>query len=201
MKKSISKLAYLFGLFLIAGLVACEGPAGPAGPAGQDGVDGVDGTDGTDGADGNANVTIISLSYEDIVWTASSFLGRAANTFSLTETAVNEDIIDHGTVLAFCNLYSTWWALPFTWISLDGTTVQTVIFSYALNTITLWSYQTGGVLDPNGAIVEYRFLLITDNTVTTKSTESEMSVLEKLEDAGVNVDDYYSVMDYFGLEY
>jgi len=201
MKKSISKLTYLIGLLLIAGLVACEGPAGPPGQDGMDGTDGVDGVDGTNGADGNANVTIVSLSYQDIVWTASSFLGRAANTFSLTETAVNQDIIDHGTVLAFCSLNSSWWALPFTWISLDGTTVQTVIHSYSLNTITLWSYMTGGVLDPNGAIVEYRFLLITDNTVMTKSTESEMSVIEKLENAGVNVDDYYSVMEYFGLEY
>ncbi len=199
MKNSISKFKYLAGLFLIVGLISCEGPAGPAGAAGTDGVDGVDGVDGTDGVDGNANVTVISLMETDITWTAGNFLGRTANVFSFTESAVNQDIIDHGTVLGYCFLNPNWYALPFTWENSGGTSRQYVFHTYQLNTISLYAYQTAGVLDPN-SISEYRFLLITDNTVTKRASTGQI-VLEKLKNAGVDVNDYYSVMDYFGLNY
>ena len=163
------------------------------------GVDGVDGVDGTDGADGNANVTIISLMSADITWTAGTYLGRTSNVFSFTESAVNQDIIDHGTVLGYCFLNPNWYALPFTWENTGGTSRQYVFHAYQLNTISLYAYQTAGVLNPN-SISEYRFLLITDNTVTKRASTGQV-VLEKLKNAGVDVNDYYSVMDYFGLNY
>jgi hypothetical protein len=194
MKKSISRFKYLAGLFLIVGLFACEGPPGADG---TNGTDGIAGTAGADGADGNANVTIVSLLSSDITWTAGSYLGRDANIFDLTENVVSQDIIDHGTVLGFCFLSSRWWALPFVWESNGGTSMQHVLHSYALNTISLYAYSTAGVFNPGG-ITEYRFLILTDNTVT-KSTGQE--ILDKLINAGVDVNDYYEVMDYFGLEY
>ena len=197
MKNSISKLKYLAGLFLIVGLFACEGPPGADGIAGADGTDGVDGVDGSDGDDGNANVTIVNLLYADITWTAGSYLGRPANIFDLTENAVSQDVIDHGTVLGFCSLSSRWWALPFIWENSSGTSTQHVLHSYALNTISLYAYETAGAFDPGG-IIEYRFLILTDNTVT-KSTGQE--ILDKLINAGVDVNNYYEVIDYFGLEY
>ena len=193
MRHSISKLMYLASIFLIAGLFSCEGPAG------ADGTDGIDGVDGVDGQDGNANVTIVTLEYADITWTADTYLGRTANVFDMTEPAVTQDIIDHGTVLGFCFLSARFWALPFTWHSDGGTLVQHVLHSYALNTISLYAYTTSGVMDPNG-ITQYRFLIITDNTVN-KSVASGQRILDKMEKAGVDVTDYYSVMDYFGLNY
>jgi hypothetical protein len=199
MKKSILKLKYLAGLILILGTVACEGPAGPAGADGTDGIDGVDGTNGTDGTDGNANVTIVSLASADITWTAGSYLGRSANVFDLTETAVTQDIIDHGTVIGFCYLSSRWWALPFVWEANGGSSTQYVLHSYALNTISLYAYDTNGPISAGG-ITEYRFLLITDNTVT-KSASSGQAILDQLTNLGVDVNNYYELMDYFGLEY
>lgn len=196
MKNNFSKLTYLAGIFLMMGIFSCEGPAGPAG---ADGTNGVDGVDGVDGLDGNANVTIVTLDAADISWTAGTFLGRATNIYSFTETAVSQDIVDHGTVLGFCYTNSQWWAMPFTWVNEGGTNFQTVFHSYALETISLHAYQTTGVLNP-AAITEYRFLLITDNTVTKSAASGEV-LLEKLTNAGVDVNDYYSVMDYFGLNY
>jgi hypothetical protein len=194
MNTSISRITYLAGLLLMVGLFACEGPPGPAG---ANGTNGTDGADGSDGADGNANVTVVSLLSSDITWTEGSFIGTPANVFSLTESAVNQDIIDHGAVLGYL-FFSQWWAMPFTWENSGGTTRQYVHHSFELNTITLYAYQTSGLLNPS--IPEYRFLLITDNTVT-KSASSEKEILDKLEQAGVDVNDYYEVMDYFGLEY
>ncbi len=213
MKTIKSKLLYVFVLFLVAGLVGCEGPEGPQGPAGADGIDGIDGTngingtngtdgtDGADGADGNANVVIVNLLYGDITWVAGTYLGRTANVFSWTEPAVNADIMDHGTVLGYCyvDYADQWYSLPFIWEIDGGTYTQYVINAYALNTLTLYAYQTTGVTDPN-ALTEYRFLLITDNTVM-KSTSGEQGILAKLAQAGVDVNNYYQVMDYFGLEY
>jgi len=126
-------------------------------------------------------------------------LGRTSNVFTLDTAAVTQDIIDHGTVLAYCNLYDSWYALPFSWESTGGTEREYVFHTYSLNTIKLYAYQTTGVLDPS-AITEYRFLLITDNTVN-KSESGEQNILKQLENAGVDINNYYQVMDYYGLKY
>ena len=206
MKKTIFKLGNLLLLFALIGFFACEGPegpqgpAGPTGPTGPAGPTGATGPAGPAGADGNANVTMVSLLEADITWTTGSYLGRTANTFSFTETGVTQDIIDHGTVLGYCYISSAWWALPFTWENSGGTSRQYIFHSYSLETITLWAYQTSGVLDPN-AIQEYRFLLITDNTVVAAKGESaEKAILSNLAKAGVDVTNYYEVINYFGLE-
>ena len=66
----------------------------------------------------------------------------------------------------------------------------------------LYAFQTGGVLDPTGAVEEYRFMLITDKTVTGgKGVSAEKDILSRLTEAGVDVNNYYEVMDYFGLKY
>jgi len=206
-------LKYLFLVTLtIVFLAACtkEGPAGPTGPAGPAGPTGLtgatgsagsNGTNGTNGTNGNANVITISLLTADITWTAGSFFGRTANTYALTNTGVNSDIIDHGTVLGYYRTSSTWSPLPFYWENNAGTSRQSVVFTYALNTITLWAWATSGALIPS-VLSEYRFLLITDNTVTpAKGVSASSEILDKFKKAGVDVNDYYEVMDYFGLDY
>lgn len=207
MKTTTIKLGNLLLIFAILGLFACEGPEGPQGPegpegpAGATGATGATGPQGAAGVDGNANVTTISLLYEDITWTAGTYLGHDANTFTMTNDAVNQDIIDHGTVLAYCNFDGVWFSLPMVWVNEAGTGLKSVIHSYVLNTITLYAFQSGAVLDPVD-ISEYRFLLITDNTVTgTKSGTTGKAITKELSKAGVDISDYYQVMNYFGLKY
>jgi len=185
--KTIKILTYvIFALFL--GLVTSSC-----------GSDGAAGNDGTDGTNGNANVSIISLNYSDITWSVGSFLGTTTNTFALTDNRVNQDIIDHGTVLGYTKINNQWYALPFTWS--NSTQSQYVFHTYALNTITLYAYRTNGVLDPS-ALVEYRFMLITDNTVTSSArpAKTKQKIQDELEAAGVDINDYYAVMDYYGLD-
>lgn len=202
MKKAIFNLRNLLFMLALGGLVACEGPEGPEGPAGQKGDkgdQGVAGPEGPAGEDGNANVTIVSLLSENIIWEEGDYLGRVANTFTLTSDAVNEDIINHGVVLGYFNFFDSWYQLPFMWENSDGSNRQYILHTYALNTITLYAYETTGALDAS-IISEYKFLLITDNTVS-KGASSENSILSKLNEAGVDVNNYYDVLKYYGVKY
>ena len=210
MKKTILKLGSLLMLFAVAGVLSCEGPEGPQGPQGPAGAAGATGAAGAAGAtgatgaagqDGNANVKIVTLLSEDITWIEGEYLGRPANVFSLASVEVNDDIINHGTVLGYCSLFDEWFHLPLTWEDETGSIRLYVLHSYSPNTITLYAYETGGVLDPVD-IEQYRFLLITDNTVTSpKGVSAGEEILKKLSKAGVDVNNYYEVMTYFELKY
>lgn len=207
MKTTVFKIGNLFILFALVGLFACEGPegpqgpAGPTGPTGATGATGATGPQGPAGEDGNANVTMITLLSADITWVLGDYLGRDANTYSLTDNTVNEDIINHGTVLGYGKMNQVWYPMPIIWENADGTNRQYILYNYSLNTITLYAYQTTGVLNP-AAITEYKFLLITDNTITSPKGESaEKAIIANLVKAGVDVLDYYDVMDYYGFEY
>ncbi len=207
MKKTAINLSLLLFIFAIAGFFSCKGPEGPQGPVGpkgntgETGATGDTGATGATGANGNANVKSIILLSSDIAWIEGDYLGRLANTFSLSDTTVNDDIVNHGCVLGYAFMAEDWFVLPFTWESDDGSLRQFLTFTYSPNTITLYAFQTDGVMDPSG-VDKYRFLLITDNTVMTgKGTSAEKEIVTKLEKAGVNVKNYYSVMDYFGIPY
>lgn len=206
MKKILIKTKLLMFLIAIAGLVACEGPEGPAGiqgPKGDTGATGQQGPagqNGENGSNGNANVTIVNLPSSEIEWIEGEYLGRISNVFSFTNPLIDDDIINHGTVLGFCYMFEEWRSLPIIWEDIDGIMRQYVLHTYSPNTITLYAFQTGDVLDP-GEITEYRFMLITDNTVIgSKVEKSGSNILEKLTLAGVDPGNYTQVMKYFGLE-
>lgn len=206
-KTTIINLRNLFILAAIAGLFACEGPEGPMGPAGPKGdtgpagPTGQTGPAGQDGQNGNANVTVISLLSTNITWLEGEYLGRPANVFSLESDKINDDIINHGTVLGYCYMNEGWYSLPITWEDIDGASRMYLLHSYSPNTITLYAYQTSGVLDPD-IVTEYRFMLITDNTVeVAKGISAENDILMKLEKAGVDVTNFDQMCDYFGINH
>jgi hypothetical protein len=207
MKNAIVKFRSLFLMIALAGLFACEGPEGPMGPAGQKGDTGPagpagpTGQTGQAGKDGNANVTVISLLGEDVTWLEGEYLRRPASFYSLEDEAVNEDIIDHGIVLGYCNILGNWYVMPLTWEDEDGGERQYVLHTYSLNTITLFAYQTSGFMELDADVfLEYRFMLITDNTVLgKKGLSAKDNILMKLKDDGVDINNYNEVADYFGL--
>lgn len=188
------------------GVVSCEGPEGPEGPAGPTGATGAAGPAGPAGAagqNGNANVTTISLPASEITWAEEIYFGRTANIYSLTNDAINQDILDHGTILGYCKIMELpdiWTPLPFMRESNDGLNRMYIQFDYTLNTITIMAYQTTGIFDPTDYAIEYRFMLITDNTITGAKGEGAEDLLARLKKAGVDLDDYNEVTEYFGLE-
>jgi len=206
-KSVVLKLRYLVLLLAVAGFVSCEGPQGPLGPVGPTGPQGPIGPTGNtgpagqDGADGNANVKMVTILADDVLWVEGTYLGRPANVYSHTAPEVNNDIINHGAVLGYCYMFEEWYALPIMWESEDGSSRQYVLHTFSPNTITLYAYQTDGVMDPS-VIEHYRFLLITDYTITNpKGSSAEKAILEKLKKEGVDVNNYYEVMTYFELKY
>jgi len=152
---------------------------------------------GDDGQDGNANVLTVKLQSSAITWTAGTYLARAANVFTLTEEHVDEDIIDHGTVLGYCYVAPQWIPLPFFWIGASA--YLSVTHTYELNKIHLYAYSQTGVIDPNAIITEYRFMLITDKTVM-KGASASQEILYNLRLAWVDVNNYYEVAEYFGVK-
>lgn len=190
------------------GFVSCEGPEGPEGPVGpkgdkgDTGATGATGATGQDGQDGNANVISISLLSEDITWVEEVYLGHPVYKFSLINSSVNEDIINHGAVLGYCKLGDNWFQLPVTWIFLGES--FSIIHSFSPGTITLYSFNANGGFDPfmitEGQLIEYRFLLITDNTVAgSKGITAETEIKSKLSKAGIDVSNYYEVIEYYGI--
>ncbi len=200
MKNFTNLVVFLFLLGIV--LSSCEGPEGPVGPAGPQGAQGPAGPQGpagNDGQDGNANVSIIRLASDTINWQAGSYFGRTANVFIINDNMVSQDIIDHGTVLGYGLLSGVWFPMPFIWEKSGGSSTQYLTFTYILNEIKLYAYQTSGVLNPSN-VREYRFMLITDNTVTSGRVAAGVSVMDELKNAGVDVNDYYAVCDYYGIE-
>lgn len=193
MKKMKLLTHVVFVLLLGFAMNSCKGDDGPAG---------ADGIDGVDGQDGNANVTIVSIMATDITWSTGVYITSSSNVFTHNTTAVDQDIMDHGTVLGFG--YSLWPATADMWLPLpfdyeSGGITGYLTYAYALNNITLYAYlNDGNVWVPDYAFPEYRFLLITDNTVLGKSATKE-SVLEELKNAGIDVNNYFEVCDYYGI--
>jgi len=167
---------------------------------GDDGSAGADGIDGVDGQDGNANVTSITLMASSITWTAGFYFSAPSNVYFLTDDKVNQDIIDHGMILGFAHFFAgginEWVPLPFDY---ESTNTPHLTYTYLLNTINLYAYTTIGAWDPNPAFPEYRFLLVTDNTVLGGKSTNKDIILEELKNAGIDSNNYYEVCDYYGI--
>ncbi len=115
-------------------------------------------------------------------------------------TEVNQDIIIRGTVLGYTYFTSIWFPLPWYWENANGTGRQNIVFSYALNRINLYAFRSSGVLGVGG-FTEFRFMLITDNTVTSGGrVSSDESVMDRLNDAGVDINNYEEVCQYYGID-
>ena len=191
--KTISKLKYVFFLLVIAGFVSCKGEIGPPGADGVDGTNGVDGTDGSDGADGNANV--ISSDWIPAAWLPGTATTSA--NFSYTATDITENIMNTGVFLSYIDLYGDGLyivPMPFTW----GTTnIHSYFYLLTLGNIT-WRF-TAQTADTPPADMKLRYVIIPSSA--SKSANSKQAIYDKLEEAGVEINNYYEVMDYYGLGY
>jgi len=144
--------------------------------SGEDGINGIDGVEGPAGLDGNANVTSVLL--ENISFVAGDK--------DLSVTELTQDILDNGVVIGYLRNSgeSTWFALP---LSFGG--FELFIQSIQLGSVTIRSNYVG-----NGT--DFRFVLIEANKSANNS-----SVFTDLKEAGVDINNFNEVMDYYGLNY
>ena len=185
-------------LLIAAVFTACEGPEGEIGPIGPQGsqgeqgiqgVQGVQGDPGQDGLDGNANV-------QNILFDASDFAGSFDSEDIPELTA---EVLENDVILAYLFDGTRWFPVPcpadsFGFdlavdVNLD---VGIIIFDYsdgsgANTSITAGDLQSGRVL-------------IIESTSSISKQFGKQVILNELLQAGVDINDYYDVAAYFGLE-
>jgi len=190
--KTFKFFAYaIFVLFLGVAMSSCKGDDG------IDGIDGAIGPAGSDGQDGNANVI-----YSDWIiptWSVGSFYGVPVQEHFITTTHLTQDVINYGVVLMYWKNYNDdIWSLPSS--GLGGDLI--IDFTFTENTIHLYIFdEINGTLPP--AIVQsnvFRYVIIPGNIPGKTSSDSRMEVLTELKNAGVDINDYYHVCDYFGID-
>ncbi len=197
MMKTTKKLLYAIVLMVTAAFASCEGPEGPAGPAGEDGVD---------GQDGNANV-------QTYIYNNPSWMSSGSGMLIRMDSILTDDVIENDAVL----VYLKHTAVDFVSAIPGSVWVGSEYRDYALfladsstsysSSIIIVSMEMDGSLTPNDELapVEWVKVVIIESTSTTvdgaKSLNPQQEILYNLDKAGVDVNDYYQVMNYFGLDY
>ncbi len=167
----------MIALFTIVLTAACSPEDG------KDGTDGVDGQQGIRGEDGNANVK--TYVFENVALTTGN-----NNVFQLAE--LDQDIIDNGVVLGYIsNAENVWYPMPY----LDfGESV-------AIYYITLGSLALSSTIDTQE--LNFKFVLIEGGSGTggkKSGDEAKNAIYDELNSAGVNINDYNAVMDYYNTK-
>ena len=198
--KTTKKLMYVILIAVIAAFASCKGEIGPAGPAGADGADGTDGIAGTDGTDGNANVQ--TYIYNNPAWGISSGM-NIDMTDILTDTVISTDaILTYVKHTGYGSIYS-----------IPGSVWNGNYRDYAVflntNDLQIVSLEMDGGFTSNANLwaVDWVKVVIIESTNTTiidagtKSLNNKQAIYYELDKAGVDINNYYQVMDYYGLEY
>ena len=206
--KTISKIKYALFLLVIVGFISCKGEIGPAGADGIDGTngtngtngtdgdDGVNGTNGVDGEDGNANV--ISSAWITPTWSVTN---STYGEYGYTETRITEEFRNTGVILSYIDWTGEGqfaYALPMT----SGYSNILFTINFGMSNVSSesirWWFEAESNFTPN-ANAKLRYVMIPAST--NKSANSKQEILEKLKNAGVDVSNYYEVMDYYGFDY
>lgn len=212
MKISTKLLQYGFLISLL--LISCskDGEVGPIGPSGTSGIDGIDGIDGTNGVDGNANVRAFMFDDVDFSGGESFVLDM---TGVLTKTVIERDVVlvylrvgneslaSRGRVFSLPSrvLGSFPDDIPTQYVdfwlddSANGQPERIIVHTRSIEDTTLFPDQRTPVEWVKVVIIEASSF----ETVTGKNMPSTKQVLAELEEAGVDVTDYYSVCTHYGI--
>ncbi len=183
--KSNTHVAVL--LFLAMLLSACKG---------DDGTDGAIGPVGADGQDGNANVI-----YSDWIiptWTASTYYGVQVQEYLITAPDISLDVINYGIVLMYWKNWNNE-IFPLPSSGLGGNII--IDFTFTENSIYLYIFdEINGTLPPAiGSMNTFRYVIIPGNIPAKNHLNSKIEILTELRNAGVHIDDYFEVCDYYRM--
>ncbi|WP_397363551.1 hypothetical protein [Olleya sp. R77988] len=185
MKHLILKTKYVVLALLVSFCFSCsteDGADGPAEPAGANGID---------GADGNANV-------QNITFDASAFAG----TFdSVTITQLTQDVLENDAILTYLNTGSNWFPVP--------CPADSIGFDHAVDV----TYSVGAIdfdyIDSSGSsasitagdLVSGRVIIIESTSTTASRVNTTQKVFMELNAAGIDINDYEAVCNYYGIAY
>lgn len=187
LKTTISKSKYFLLALLVAFSFSCspedgeDGAIGPAGPA------------GTNGTDGNANV-------QTLTFDATTFAGSYD---SVTIPELTQDVVNNDVVLSYLTENnSVWVPIPCPY--------DTIGFNFSVHVAL---YNGGMDLDYNDASgsaytvtagdLQTLKVVIIESTSTTagRTNNGKQQIYNELAQAGVNIQDYQAVCDYYGIAY
>ncbi|TYB79390.1 hypothetical protein [Bizionia myxarmorum] len=165
-----------------------DGEDGPIGPAGTNG------TNGTNGQDGNANVQ--TFIYD--------FSAKSGSSVSQAIPELTTDVLTNDVVLTYISASDVYYQVP-NIMNPSGTTIFVRNFSETGNMnfrFSLASDNTSYSL-PEGTIDELKVIIIESSSITTtgRTISGKQQIYNELNQAGVDINDYHAVCDYYGIAY
>jgi len=199
MKNTILKAQLFLMAICTVIIVSCsaedgeDGAVGQQGIAGTDGINGVDGTNGADGEDGNANVSVIT---KDI--------SSASGTYVDVEfSELTQDVIVNDVVLGYVKRSDSFSWHPLPSISDNLPFSIAVYLSQDYYSLDFVDRTDGSAYTISENYLDVLKVVIIEATSSTtgKSKNSKNVILDKLTQEGVDINNYYSVCDYYGIPY
>lgn len=174
-----------------------QGEQGINGVNGEDGEDSVDGEDGEDGDDGNANVQnfIVDISSESGIF------------MNIRIPEITDEVRDNDLVLGYYTTGNGLTQYPMPGLGHEAFFETRVSISSGFYVISFYNPDRSGDrfdLGMNNVTINtVRVLIIksTSSTTVASKTTSKEAVLNELNNADVDINDYYAVCDYYGIAY
>ncbi len=176
--KTISKIMY-FALLITGLLTACKGPAGPPGKDGQDGMD---------GTDGNANV-------QTYVFNTSTMSGSI---FTFNLNAITQDVLDNDVILTYYKQSGFYYAAPGP--GYGGYYITRVYSTVGIHYLQFYNWNGTSYSISAGDITKVKIIIIESSNTTSSKEANRMKMLDELENAGVDIDNYYAVCEYLSID-
>ncbi len=181
--KNLKQLSFLLVVLLSLVLASCTGDQGPAG------INGIDGENGAAGQDGNAN--IIASDWFDPTWTVPS----TSASFTKDAPEITQGVLDSGVIMVYAHMHDHIYPLP---ISFIGDSIPKEYNFWAdLGSVRIWFTAESSYTPFAG--IRFRYVIIPSVASGSKGLGSREEVLAELVAAGVDVNDYDSVCNHFGL--
>ena len=187
LKTTISKTKYALLALFVAFSFSCspeDGAPGAIGPAGAD---------GTNGADGNANV-------QTFTFDATGFAG----TFdSVTISQITQDVLDNDAILSYLtNDGNDWVTIPCPFDSFQFDFSVHVNSRVGFMDLDYGDASGSGFSITAGDLQTLKVIIIeSTSTTNAKTINGKQQIYNELNQAGVNIKDYYAVCDYYGIDY
>ena len=193
--KKMKFLTYV--LFLGFAVSSCSGDDGAIGPVGPV---------GTDGTDGNANVQ--TYVYNNPAWNGFGFAMEIDMADVLSDDILENDAlmvyVKHSGVDMVANIPGNVWTPG--WKNYGVNVGNSVSTDPGIFILQITSFEMDGIptLNANLQPIDWVKIIIIEsiNTTTTdgsRTASTQQAVYNELADAGVDVNDYYAVCAYYGI--
>jgi len=193
----------ILSIFLSTTVTSCKGEDG------RDGVDGVDGEQGPPGEDGNANV--LTIRFQSPQW--ADYPSPYLDFLYLDVPQITYDDANHSAILHYISFQNDHYTLlPVDDFYLNGVgpgfsihdepTYQSTQIRFTKNT------PFDPIPDPTPSVDFLKIIIIRPSDImdvvgnsseSGRSIDPKQRILNELENAGVDVRDYYAVCEYYGI--